>query len=126
MYVSLPAPVSKPGTVAAVNPDSLAAVLTGESQRGGMSAYRKYDYGWEFRPPLRTGMGCAGGNCSCGGTCKGGMGDWLSSIGWASWVSAVLAGAGLWWVMKQDKRGGIREVPLREVRVRPLRRKKAA
>lgn len=126
MYISLPPPPSKPGTVAPVNPDSLAAVLTGESQRGGMSAYSQYDYGWEFRPPLRTGMGgCSGGTCKCGGKC-GGMGDTMSSISLASWITAGVGLFGLWWVMKQDKHGGIREVPLREVRVRPLRRKKAA
>jgi len=97
-------------------------------QAKGMGAYRRYDYGWEFRPPMRTtsGMGCSGGDCSCGGKCKGGMGDWLSSIGVASWLAVGLGAVGLWWAMKQDKRSGIREVPLREVRVRPLGRKKAA
>lgn len=107
MYLSLPAPAA--------------------SQSSGMAAYRPYDYGWEFRPPLRTGMGCSGGTCSCGGKCKEGMGDTLGSISLASWLAVALAGAGLWWVMKQDKRSGIFEVPIKQqVKVKPLKRRVAA
>jgi hypothetical protein len=132
MYISLPPAQlpagAKPGTPAPVNPDSLAAVLAGET---GMSAYRKYDYGWEFRPPLRTGMGCAGDDCKCGGKC-GGLGQVqdtsvLGSISLASWLAVGLAGAALWWVMKQDKRSGIYEVPIKQpVKVKPLKRRAVA
>lgn len=65
-------------TAPLANPDALASVLAGSAasafeEPSGMGDFVRMPRARMlalYRPPLRRGMGCAGG-CQCGGKCKG-------------------------------------------------------